>query len=353
MRAAGNKHQRDAARRCVRGADEIERAADRADVAAVGDLAVDLAGQVDLDRRVDGDEARLLRQHLGAVRVLGAAQPHALVVAREVEQLPGADQHRAVDAAHHAALRELDHAVADAAGMHAQAFVAAEQRCTRRRAGRRCRIPAPRHPERTGAALRAMARSSSPGWPRARHRRAAASSPPPGRSRPLVSSALGVRPGHLVVHLGDDRAADVERGHQVVGGEPEAVFAARVGRADLDHHHIAADLPAADQRCRAASRARAGSRARRHRRARGWCRCRSRRTSRRWSACSGLTMPGVARAEEASHCRRGCARWDTSASTSVCGSAHACPHRIPSPGRTTLAEIHHRRRLWPTTKRST
>ena len=31
------------------------------------------------------------------------------------------------------------------------------------------------------------------------------------------------------------------------------------------------------------------------------------------------------------------ARWDASSSTSVCGSAHAWPHTIPSPGRITLA----------------
>jgi hypothetical protein len=58
----------------------------------------------------------------------------------------------------------------------------------------------------------------------------------------LPEEALGMGPRHLVVYLGDDRAADVERGHQVVGSEPKAVFAAGVGRAHLEHQDIATDL---------------------------------------------------------------------------------------------------------------
>jgi hypothetical protein len=58
-----------------------------------------------------------------------------------------------------------------------------------------------------------------------------------------------MRPGHVFVHLGDDRTADVQRGHQVVGGEPEAVLAACVGRTDLNHDDIRTNRTAANQRC--------------------------------------------------------------------------------------------------------
>ena len=80
---------------CVGGADEVERAAHRADVAAAGHLAVDLPGEVHLDRGVDGDEALDAGEHGGAVRVVGGAQPHARVVARPVEQALRAHQRAA------------------------------------------------------------------------------------------------------------------------------------------------------------------------------------------------------------------------------------------------------------------
>src|SRR5260221_2374756 len=53
-------------------------------------------------------------------------------------------------------------------------------------------------------------------------------------------------PGHLVVHLGDHRAAGLERGNEVVGGEAEAMLAARIGRAELDEYDVGADLAGAD-----------------------------------------------------------------------------------------------------------
>ena len=92
-----------------------------------------------------------------------------------------------------------------------------------------------------GSALRAMARSTSPGG------RVAGVAGGRELSTTQVEvafgeQALGVRPRHLVVHLGDDRAADVERRHQVIGGEPEAVFAARIRRTHLEHDHVAPEL---------------------------------------------------------------------------------------------------------------
>ena len=57
-----------------------------------------------------------------------------------------------------------------------------------------------------------------------------------------------MRPGHLRVDLGDHRAAGIKGGDEVVGGQPHAVFAACIGRADLEHEHVAADPALADQR---------------------------------------------------------------------------------------------------------
>ena len=109
------------ARRLVGGADEVERAADRADVAAARQLAVHLAGEVDLDRRVDGDEALELGQHRGAVGVVGGMQAHLGVLARPIEELLRAHEAAAMDLAGQGALRvQRGDAVRDQAGMKAQ-----------------------------------------------------------------------------------------------------------------------------------------------------------------------------------------------------------------------------------------
>lgn len=55
------------------GAQEIDDAADRSDIAAADDLAVDLTAQIDLDRRIQRDEAMEPAQGPGRVRILGAA----------------------------------------------------------------------------------------------------------------------------------------------------------------------------------------------------------------------------------------------------------------------------------------
>jgi hypothetical protein len=48
--------------RLIRSPDEIQRAAYGADVAAIGDFAVDLPGQIDFDGGIDRGEAGLLRE---------------------------------------------------------------------------------------------------------------------------------------------------------------------------------------------------------------------------------------------------------------------------------------------------
>ena len=46
--------------------------------------------------------------------------------------------------------------------------------------------------------------------------------------------ALGVGPRHLRIHFRDERTADVERRHQIIGRKPEAVLATRIGWTHLE-----------------------------------------------------------------------------------------------------------------------
>src|SRR6266850_6048666 len=82
----GDQDERNAARRVVGGADEVGGAADGADVAAFGDLAVDLAGQVDFYGGIDGGEALEAAEGFAIVGVFGGAQANRGVVAREIEE---------------------------------------------------------------------------------------------------------------------------------------------------------------------------------------------------------------------------------------------------------------------------
>ena len=217
MREARRQHQRDPARRCVGGADEVERATHGAEVAAVGELAVDLAGQVDLDRRIDGDEGLLLRQH---ARRRACTRSCAAARAR----LSRAKSNSRPDPISSAPSMRLT--TRRCASSITPSPTLPE--CTRSPSWRprtvhtaSGREPMPNSSTApsgmNAAALRAMARSSSPGG--------RAGGMAGGRELSTTRSkssfgkhALGVRPGHLVVHLGDDRAAGVERGHQIVGG---------------------------------------------------------------------------------------------------------------------------------------
>ena len=175
---------------------------------------------------------------------------------------------------------------------------------------RRCRTRAPRRSGTKAAALRAMARSISLGGrtPSATGAREVSTM----RSKSLLvqqaarcaSRAPGRSPRRSTAR--QTRSAGAEIFH----GQPQAVFAARVRRADLDHHHVAFDVPVSDQRRRAASRAPAGCPARRHRPARGWCRCRNTRRAAGDRRARGLHDAGVARAEEALPRRRAAARCD-------------------------------------------
>ena len=55
-------------------------------------------------------------------------------------------------------------------------------------------------------------------------------------------------PWHLVVYFGDHRTRHLERRREVFDAEGEAVLAARIGRAHLQHHHIAWQAAAAKER---------------------------------------------------------------------------------------------------------
>ena len=211
MRALGSTTIETPPGDCVRRAHEIERAADRADVAAAGELAVDLAGQVDLDRRVDRDEARLPREDSGVVRVLGAAQAHA----RRCRARSRTASCEPISSA-----QSMRLTIRRSASSTTPSPTLPE--CTRRPSWRpRARA----HGVGQGAdaelqhrAVRdevqrrgARSRLQLARWPRSQASRAAASSRTTRSKSSFASSALGVRPRHLVVHLGDDRAAGVER----------------------------------------------------------------------------------------------------------------------------------------------
>ncbi len=230
----------------IRGADEIERATDRTQVAAAGDLGIDLSRKVDLDRRIHRDEALDAGEHPHVVRVFRGAQPHQRIFACEVEKLARAHDEAADHFGDDAALREIDDAVAERTGMHAQACAIAEER--KNRIGQRAEAEFERRTVRDEG--RRMARDGSfglagcaigqgNGRPGRRHRK---------RKVAFSKQTLSVDPRNLVVHLGDHRPADLERRHQVFGGKSEAVFAACVGRADLQQHDVGANGAGSDQR---------------------------------------------------------------------------------------------------------
>src|SRR6185437_238152 len=89
------RRQRDdraAARGGCGAAQEIDLAADRADEAPAEALAIHLAGEIGLDRRVDGGEARQLPQHLMAMGVAGRHQLEMAIAMREIEEAPRAEE---------------------------------------------------------------------------------------------------------------------------------------------------------------------------------------------------------------------------------------------------------------------
>ena len=95
----------------------------------------------------------------------------------------------------------------------------------------------------------------------------------------LAEQLLGVRPGNPVVDFGDHRARGLDGGRQVVDRQAHAVFAARVGRADLDAAPRRRESCARGSAARGGSRDADGCRARRRRQARGCGRRRSRTTA--------------------------------------------------------------------------
>src|SRR5258708_27151273 len=75
-------------------------------------LAIALTGEVHFDRRIDRHESLERVQHARVVRVLAGTQANRRIVAREVVELAGADQHGRVHLPGNAAPQEIDHAVA-------------------------------------------------------------------------------------------------------------------------------------------------------------------------------------------------------------------------------------------------
>ena len=134
-RGGGERDDRHAALGAGGAAQEVDRPADRAEVAPARDLGVDLAGQVDLEGGVDRDEAALRGEPLGVVRVAGVAQQQLRVVVGEAVEPLAADQHRGDGEAgvdrlggvgDRAGLDQVERAVADRAAVEAEVAVARE-----------------------------------------------------------------------------------------------------------------------------------------------------------------------------------------------------------------------------------
>src|SRR3546814_4451844 len=84
----GGCRQRDdraATARTRTGTDEVDLAAGAAQIRAAALLGVDLAGEIDFERRVDRHQLVELREYRGVVRVRGCAHAHGLVAVRSEE----------------------------------------------------------------------------------------------------------------------------------------------------------------------------------------------------------------------------------------------------------------------------
>ena len=256
--ALGRARQGDdrrAARRAAGGADEVDLPADRADVVAADALGVDLAGEIDLERRVDRDIALQPRQHVERMRVAHGAELDGRVAVREaVEPGVGAEQDaRDADARVHplrgvgddAALDQVDERVADHPRVDAEVAPVREHR-----------------DDRFGNRAEADLQRRAVGNERVDVRRDPALELADRRARQLDRLPVGFdehvdvgfverdvarRLRHLAIHLGDDDARLVDRGACVVGAEAEAEAPARIRRSDLHQRDVAGDRPVLDE----------------------------------------------------------------------------------------------------------
>ena len=161
--------------------------------------------------------------------------------AREVEEAPAANQHRAFDPFH----AEVHDAVADGSRVDRQPAVILEERahCVGQGADAELERSALRDP---GGGVRAdrlfpagaLGRRQGCRWPGALNHQ---------REVFFSENTLAVRPRHLVIDLCSHDAGGVDGGEQVVGCKAHAVLAAGVGWTYLQHDHVATDLPAADE----------------------------------------------------------------------------------------------------------
>ncbi len=176
------------------------------------------------------------------MRVFGRAQADAGVVAREVEQLAAADEHGAVGFADRAAAHEVDHAVADRSRMNPQCPARRQELADRVGQGADAELEHAAVGDERGGVTRDRAVGGAAGSLRRRAR---------GLDVEIevvaAKAVLRMRPRHLRVHFGDDRAAHQESRDEIVGGETEAVFAALVGRAHLDEDDISGNLAGANE----------------------------------------------------------------------------------------------------------
>ena len=252
---AGKRDDRHAAAAAVRAAHEVDRAADRADITTGRHFGVDLAAEVDLDRRVDGDEAWQRGQHIRVVGVVGAAHLQRRVAVRVAVQArccPSARRRCVAPGS-----RPLWALVTTPASISAMTPSPTAPECTPR-SRRSCSAAstasgmAPRpHCSVARSSIRlaawaAMAVSTGPDAGPREH--SGAYELPRGIDARGVQMLQAHRPRRLVVHFRDHDPRRGQRGQQVFVRQAQAVPSLRVGRRHLKHQHVDAQRAAADAR---------------------------------------------------------------------------------------------------------
>ena len=157
--SGGRRRQRDdrpAAGRRECAADEVELPADRAEIAAGRDFGIHVAGEIDLDARVDRVQVLHACEHLLVVRVFGRAHLERVVAVGEIHETAAPEEAAGDGAArvdafarvrHDALLHEIHDHVGDDAAVDAEIAMVLERAANRDRVNRRHPSGSSRRPE--------------------------------------------------------------------------------------------------------------------------------------------------------------------------------------------------------------
>ncbi|SOY68552.1 hypothetical protein CBM2589_A90106 [Cupriavidus taiwanensis] len=248
------RHDRQAAAAARGAAQEIHRAAHRADIDAGGHFGIDLAGQVDLDGGVDRGQLVDAGEHFGVVGIGGLAQLQLRIAVGPAPQplaahQDAADANAGIDAlaciGQHTGFGQHGDAVADRAAVQPQ--VAAVMQRGHHGLGQvadaHLQGRAVFHPAGDVAGDGLFGRAGS------------AAFQADGRVARVdlqvdlvggeITAAVG--PRHLGVHFGNDHAGPVERGGQVFMHQAQAMTALFVSGRDLYQHHVGVQRAVPDQ----------------------------------------------------------------------------------------------------------